>query len=108
MHESPIASDTLCITDAESGVKQRVMKLLLECFMIQLHNELIASPDDGGFLRARHTNTNDVIISDTMICSLASPQLSPIIDHHKMMCVCAICNTSKYLQESFNAWRRKQ
>ena len=25
-----------------------------------------------------------------------------------MMCVCSICNTSKYLQELLNAWRRKQ
>ena len=24
------------------------------------------------------------------------------------MCGCAICNTSKYFQESSNAWRRKQ
>ena len=25
-----------------------------------------------------------------------------------MMCGCAICNTSKYMQESFNVWRQKQ
>ena len=25
-----------------------------------------------------------------------------------MMCGCAICNTSKYMQEYLNAWRRKQ
>ena len=29
-------------------------------------------------------------------------------DNHKMVCGCAICNTSKYIQESLNAWRRKQ
>ena len=29
-------------------------------------------------------------------------------DIHKMMCGCAICNTSKYMQEYLNAWRRKQ
>ena len=28
-------------------------------------------------------------------------------DNHKMMCGCAICNTSKHMQESLNAWRRK-
>ena len=28
--------------------------------------------------------------------------------NHKMMCGCAICNTSKYMKESLNAWRRKQ
>ena len=73
-----------------------------------MHNELIASPDDGGLVGARHAITNNVIISDTMICSLAPPQLRPVIDNHKMMCGCAICNTSKYMQELLNAWRRKQ
>ena len=29
-------------------------------------------------------------------------------DNHKMMCGCAICNTSQYMQESLNAWRQKQ
>ena len=108
MRQSPITRDTLLITDADTKVKLRVPKLLLECSMRQFHNELIASPDDGGLLGARHAETNDVIISDTMLCSLAPPQLRPMTDNHKMMCGCAICNTSKYMQESLNAWRRKQ
>ena len=97
--ESPISHDTLLITDAESRVKRRVSKLLLECFMRMLHNELIDSPDDRGLLGSIYANTNDVIISDTMISSLAPPQLHPMKYHHKMMCGCAICNTSKYFQE---------
>ena len=76
--------------------------------MQQLHNELIASPDDGGLVGARHAITNDVIISDTMLRSLAPPQLIPMTDNHKMMCGCAICNTSKYMQESLNVWRQKK
>ena len=58
--ESPIAHDDLLITDAESGVKRRVPKILLECFMQQLHNDIIASPDDVGLLGARNANTNYV------------------------------------------------
>ena len=76
--------------------------------MRQLHNELIASPDDGGLVGSRHAITNDVIISDTILCSLVPPQLRPMTDNQKMMCGCAICNNSKYMQESLNAWRRKQ
>ena len=76
--------------------------------MRQLHNELIASPNDGGLVGARHTITNDVIINETMLCSLAPPQLRPMTDNHKMMCGRDICNTSKYMQESLNAWRRKK
>ena len=73
-----------------------------------MHNELIASPNDGGLLGARQAGTNDVIISDTMLRSSSPPQLFPITDHHKMMCGCAICTTSKNLQEPLNAWQRKQ
>ena len=107
VHESPIARDTLLIKDTEYGVKHIVPKLLLECSMQQLHNELIASPDNGGLLGARHADTNDVIFSDTMIPSLAPLQLRPMEDHHKMICGCAICNNSKYFQEWLNVWKRK-
>ena len=103
--ESPIARDTLLITDAESRVKRRVTKLLQECSMQQLHNEIIASPDDRGLLGARHAETNDLIISDTMLRSLAPPQLRPMTDNQKMMCGCAICNTSNHFQELLNEWQ---
>ena len=99
VRESPIARNTLLITDAEFGVKQRIPKFLLECSMWKLHNELIASTDDVGLLGAILANKNDLISSDTILCSLEPPQLLPITDHHKMMCGCAICNTSKYFQE---------
>ena len=107
MCEFPIARDTLLVADAESRIKRRVTKLSLECSMQQLHNELIASPDDEGLLGARHANPNDLIISDTILRSLAPPQLIPMIDIHEILCGCAICNTSNYFQESLNAWRRK-
>ena len=96
--ESPIARDTLLITDEESGVKLIVPKLLLEFSMRQLHNELIVSPYYGGLFGARHADTNYVIISDKMLRFLAPPQLNPMTDNQKMMCGCAIFNTSKYFQ----------
>ena len=95
VRESPIAHDTLLIPDAESGVKRIVTKNLLEYSMRQLHNELIASPDYEGLIEAIHSDTNNLIISDTMLRSLSHPQLRPITDHHKMMCGRAICNTSQ-------------
>ena len=67
--------------------------------MRQLSNELIASPENWGLLGVIHADTNDVIIIDTMLRYLAPPQLCPMIDHQKMMYVCAICNTSNYFQE---------
>ena len=101
--QSQITRDTLLIPDADSKVKLRVPKLLLECSMRQLNNEIINSPDDGGLLGSRTTDINDEISNATIIRSLAPPQLRPMIDNTKMMCGCALCNTSKYMQESLNA-----
>ena len=84
--ETAITRDTLLIADADTKIKRRVTKLLLECSMRQLHNEIIASPYDGGLVGARHSITNDVIISDTMIRSLAPSQIRPMTDNHKTMC----------------------
>ena len=98
VRQSPIAHDALLIKNLESGVKRRVLTLWLKFFIRQLHNELIVSPYDEGLLGDRHANTNNVIISDTMIRYLSPPQLHPMIDHHKIMCDCTICNTPKYFQ----------
>ena len=108
VRHSPITRDTLLIAGIDTKVKRRVPKLLLECSMRQLQNELIASRNDGCLVGARHAITNDGIISDTMLCYLAPPQLRPMTDNQKLMCGCAICNTSKYMKESLNAWRRKK
>ena len=96
--QPPITHDTLLISDTDTKVKRRVPKPLLECSMRQFHNELIASPDNGGLVGSRNDIANDVIISDTMLRSLAPPQLRPTAYNHKMMCGCATCNTSKCIQ----------
>ena len=88
MCQSPITRDTLLIADEDTKVKRRVPKLLLEFSMQQLHNEPITSPDDGGLVGARHAKTNDIIISDTIICSLAPPQLRPMTDNHNHTSFC--------------------
>ena len=59
--QSQITLGTLLIADADTKVKRKVPKRLSECSMRQLHNDLIASPDDGGLVGARHAITNDVI-----------------------------------------------
>ena len=84
VREDPIARDTLLITDAESGVKRRVPKLLLECSMRQFHNEIIASPDDGVLLGDIHADTDNELNIDTMLSSLALPPLRPMTDHQKL------------------------
>ena len=83
VRQSLISRDALLITDAKFGVKWRVPKLLLECSIRQLYNELIASLDYVVLLGCRHADTNYMVISDTMICSLTPSQLRTIKNHQK-------------------------
>ena len=53
VRQYPITRDTLFIADADTKVKYRVPKTLLECSMQQLHDEIIASPDDGGWIKCQ-------------------------------------------------------
>ena len=46
VRQSPITRDTLLIADADSKVKSSLPKLLLECSMRQLQNDLIDSQKD--------------------------------------------------------------
>ena len=57
---------------------------------------------------SRHADKNYVIITDKMLRSLARPKLSSMTCPQKMMGGCAICNTSKYFQESLNTWQKKK
>ena len=90
--------NVFCGSVADTKVKRRAPKHLLECSMRKLQNELIASPDDVGLVGARHAITNGVIISDTMLHYLAPPQLLPKKNNHKVMCGCVICDATKYMQ----------
>ena len=53
---------------------QIVPKLLLQVFVRELHNSLVSNPNDGGIQDARDEYDN-IIISDSALCSLFPPQL---------------------------------
>jgi hypothetical protein len=106
IRESPIVRDTLLVDDDGDGVKTRVPKLLLECSVRELHNELIAPTSEGGLEEAKDRVTGEVIISDTMLRSIMPEQIRRMQEHHKQMCGCDYCNTAASMQSSLNAWRK--
>ena len=52
---------------------QLVTKLLLQLFVIELHNSLVSDPNDGGIKDARDED-DKIIISDSTLRSLLPPQ----------------------------------
>jgi hypothetical protein len=98
---SPIAKDTLLVTNAQ-GVKERVSKLLLEIPIRDLHNDLILPPREGDLADAQDSSGN-VSISDTSLRRLLPKQLQVASESHKQLCGCKICLTARLHQLSLNA-----
>ena len=78
----------------DDGEKVRETKLLLLCSVRELHNDLIKSPEEGGFYGARN-DSGEVLISDTALRKHMPSNLKKISNRHKQMCGCKICIISK-------------
>ena len=53
---------------------QLVPKLLLQVSIRELHNSLVSDSNDGGLKDTRDEDDN-IIISDSTLCSLLTPQI---------------------------------
>ena len=56
---------------------QLVPELLLQVYVIEIHNSLSNDPEDGG-LKEEIDVENNIIISDSTLRSLLSPQLTKV------------------------------
>ena len=65
--ESLIIRDTLLINEQVKDDQTRAPKLLLNCYMQELHNELIVPVSGGGLEEAKYHVTGELIISDTIL-----------------------------------------
>jgi hypothetical protein len=102
---SPIASDTLLLKDPDDPTKKiRVGKLLLQISYRELHNDLL-SDGPSGLLEARHSTTNEPLISDTALRALTPPQVRTMTTRHKLMCGCETCIIVSQMQSSLNNYR---
>ena len=73
---------------------QLVPKLLLQVSVRELHNILVNDPNDGGLKYAMDEDDN-IIISDSILCSLLPPQLKQMSTRYKVMCGCECCISAK-------------
>ena len=103
--ESPCSNDTILVKGVD-GKKTPVAKLLLQCSYVKLHNDMIKSPEEGGFAGARD-KSGKVIISDTALRLNRPKNLKPMTNRHKQMCGCETCIVSKQLLLTLNEWRRR-
>ena len=70
---SPISNDKVYVKNPTTGEKEKVTKLLLECSVRELHNDLISPPPTG--LKEAVGSNGETIISDTRLRSLLPDNL---------------------------------
>ena len=64
---------------------QLVPKFLIQVSVREHHNNLVGYTEDGGLKEARDAE-NNIIISDSKLCSLLPPKLKIMLSRYKVMC----------------------
>ena len=83
---------------------QPVPNFLLQVSVRELHNSLVSDTNGGGLKDARDEDYN-IIISDSKLCSLLSPQLKQMSALYKVICGCECCIYAKSIYSSLLSWR---
>ena len=73
---------------------QLVSEFLLQVSVRELHKSLVSDPNDGVIKDAREEDDN-IIISDSTLCSMLPYQLKQMSAHYKVMCGCEFCISDK-------------
>ena len=78
--------DNDCLRVSIDGhyLPQLVSKLLLQVSVRELNNIMVSPPDEGGLKEERDAD-NNIIISDSTLKSIISPQLKNISAQYKVM-----------------------
>ena len=83
--QSLIFNDCLEVVFDAQTEPQLVLNFLPQVSVIELHNSFVSDPNDYGLKYARDEDDN-LIISDSTLCSLLQPQLNKCI-HTTSSCV---------------------
>ena len=88
--QSPISNDCIKVMFDDQTVPQLVPKLLLQVYVRELNNSLVSDPNYGGIKNAMDEDDN-IIISDSTLCSMLPPQLKQMSAQYKVMCGFECC-----------------
>ena len=102
--QSPIVNDCLKVKIDGYTETQIVPKFLYQVSIRELHNNLVSSTKYGG-LKEERDEYDHIIISDSTLRSLLSPQLKKMSSRYKVMCGCECCISAKSMHSSLISWR---
>ena len=83
--------------DVHTG-PQLVPKLFLQVYVRYINNNIVSNTDNSGLKEARYEDDN-ILISDSTLCSLFPPQLK-MLSRYEVMCGCECFISSKSMHLS--------
>ena len=86
--KSPIFNDSLKVNIDGHTEPQNFSKLLLKVSVLEIHKGLVSDPVYGGLKEVRYAE-NNIIISDSTLHSLLSPQFKKC---HQDTSICVVVN----------------
>ena len=92
--KSKIANDLLKVFIDGHCEPQVVPKLLLQVSIRELYNRMTSTPEEGGLKEARYAD-NNIIMSDSILRSILSPQLNNMSARYNVVCGCEWCISAK-------------
>ena len=101
--QSLIDNDCLKVKIDGHTEPQLVPTLLLHVSVREIHNNLVRATIDGGLKEARHEYDN-IIISDSTLRSIFTPQFKTNSSRYKVMCGCECCIYAKSIHSSLLSW----
>ena len=101
--QSPISNDYLRVMFDDQKEPQLVPKVILKLSVIELHNSLV-SDNNYGSLKEDRDEYDNIIISDSTLRLLFSPQLKQKAAQYKVMCSCEYYISSKSVHSSLISW----
>ena len=64
---------------------------------------MVSPPEEGGIKEARDAE-NNIIISDSTLCNIMSPQLKKMSERYKVMYGCDCCISAKITHSYLISW----
>ena len=78
-------------------------RLLFQVSVRELQKNIVSDAKDGG-LKESIDEDDNIIISDSILCSLLPPQLKKMSSRYEVMCSCKYCICAKGMHSSLLSW----
>ena len=102
--QSSLGSDTILVLNPVTKKREPVTKLLLQCSVRELHDDLIGPPPKG-LPCVYDSKSKKLLVSESTLRAMLPPQLRRMTTAQKEICGCECCIATKLLHQALLHFR---